>query len=534
MSILVLTALITAGLYAIQGGEVTHILKVVAVAVCFSVAVILFRSVRRSERLPDVELYDDVMVLPIGKHSEESRTVLYESLRGAVTRGRAPHDEIVLDAGGHTYVYPRELFEDEEAPDIFFMQLRNRLGRHPRGTQIVAEIRHREVLARRLFRIRPYVTYGLLAVVVVGYGLQYLLGGLTDQLVSARLGANVTDRTLSGEWYRAFTSNFLHGSPLHIYLNGLSLLSLGSAVERLTGRWTYLFVFLVSAVGGALTSALVNPGVISLGVSTAVFGLLGALAVLHLFYRRDVPMGYRQSRQWWVFIIGVSAILPILVPVIDFGAHLGGFAAGAVATYLAMRIRGGPRGTSDKVLRPLTALVVLVYVVAFTQAGLAAVSFDARDRAEIAEQLFDRRISRYAQLMSQQPSELNALQFAQVLSSSATMRGPAWLDGEPRELEVSVRNGDSLELTGAFSSEEGARIWLLAHREGELKALIRGEIGAAVSPPVALKLDESLEGYEMSVVAVELGGCGCGRSVANATVWMLPIAAPTELGSKPL
>ncbi|MEM6531913.1 MAG: rhomboid family intramembrane serine protease [Myxococcota bacterium] len=534
MSILVLTALITAGLYAVQGGDMLRVLKVFGIALLFSVAVVLFRSLRRSDRLPDVELYDDVMVLPIGKHSDESRTVQYELLRGAVTRGRAPHDEIVLDAGGHTYVYPRELFEDDEALDIFFLQLRNRLGRHPRGTQIVAEIRHREVLARRLFRIRPYVTYVLLGLIVVGYALQYFLGGASDQLTTARLGANVTDRTLSGEWYRAFTANFLHGSPLHIYLNGLSLLSLGSAVERLVGRWTYLLVFLVSAAGGAFTSALVNPGVISLGVSTAVFGLLGALAVLHAFYRRDIPMGYRQSRQWWVFIIGVSAILPILVPVIDFGAHLGGFVAGVVATYCAMKVRGGPRGGKDTLLRPVTALVVLVYCVAFTQAALAAVTFNARDRAEIAEQLFDRRIRSYSTAMTEQPTGLKALQFAQVLSSSATMRGVAWLDGERGSFVATVRGGDSLEFSGALTNVDGVTVWLLAHRDGELKALVRGELGAAVSLPVALKLDESLEDYELSVVAVDLGRCDCGRSVANATVWLLPMSSPTELGGEPL
>ncbi|MEO0812674.1 MAG: rhomboid family intramembrane serine protease, partial [Myxococcota bacterium] len=380
MSWAVAVALIAGALGAAQNPHAS--VQILALAVTVIVAIVLLRSRLHETRRPDVELYDDVMVLPT--RGARSRTVQYESLRAAVTRGKAPRDELVLEAGGHTYIYPRGSFEDEDGMDVFFLQLRNRLRSHPRGAQIVAEIRHRQNITQRLSRMRPRVTHGLIALIAVVFMLQMYLGsGGYDPVVATVLGANLSSRTLSGEWYRLITANFLHGGMLHIYLNCLALLSLGGALERLLGRWTYLTVFMVSAVGGALASALYNPGVPSQGVSTAVFGLLGAFGVLHLL--KALPIGYRQTRGWWTFTLGVNAVLPLIVDVIDVAAHVGGFAVGAAVAYLVLRKRGAQASKGDQALRRPALVLAATYLLAFVWAGSSALAFDARDKAELTD-----------------------------------------------------------------------------------------------------------------------------------------------------
>ena len=93
----------------------------------------------------------------------------------------------------------------------------------------------------------------------------------------------------SGEWWRLLTAPFLHAGLWHVGLNMLALWVLGGVVEPLLGRWRFVGVYLVSALGGTVTSyVLTGPGVISVGASGAVFGLLGATLVVLRRLNRDV------------------------------------------------------------------------------------------------------------------------------------------------------------------------------------------------------------------------------------------------------
>ncbi|MEM6730287.1 MAG: rhomboid family intramembrane serine protease [Myxococcota bacterium] len=527
MTWLIAAALLAALFLSFMVDPVTA-LQVFAVAILFSAAVVLVRSKLRKLSTPDVELYDDVMVLPAGQDRSERRTVQYESLRAAVTRGRAPNDELVLEAGGHTYVYPREIFQDEEAFDVFFLQLRNRLNRHPRGAQIVAEIRHRENLARRLFRTRPRVTHGLLATIGIMFIVQALFGAIPesgDAIETIRLGANIGERTLKGEWYRLFTANFLHAALLHIYLNGLALLSLGGAIERILGRWTYLTVFLVSGVGGALASAVFppGPGASSVGVSTALFGLLGAFAVLHLRHRRSLPLGIRQSGRWWFFVIGVNVALPFILPVIDLSAHLGGFIVGAFATWLILRWRRNLAPATDRrLLRPALGILAL-YAVAFGHGVVNAATFDARDRAEVADALYGPKIAHELDRFDAAPSPTNQQRLAYVLYESLAARGVKTV-GSVRANLSAAPDGSSIRLEGELEAPDGATVWLFAVRGRELMSLIRVRVGSDVQLPVSVHLDQSEFGgpTELEVALIDGRGCDCAPDRANATVWVTP------------
>lgn len=498
-------------------------LKTVLVGVLLAVASILFRSLRRAETLPDIELHDDVMVLPLRADQSETRVVQYEALRAAFSRGRPPRDEVVLEAAGHTYVYPRQIFDDEDGLDIFFVQLRSRLRRHPRGAQIIAEIRHRENVTRRLFRVRPRVTYSLIGLIVSVFLLQVMLGGRGDPIVSARLGANLFERTLSGEWYRLFTANFIHGGRLHIYLNGLALFSLGGALERLLGHWTYLTVFLLAGVGGALASALVNVGPMSVGASTALFGLFGALAVLHVAHRQELPMAFRQSGRWWIIIVGLNTALAIWFPVVDVAAHLGGFIVGSIVAYLALRWRGGLGARYDRKLRTTGLAITAVYLVAFTQGAVNAARFDARDRAMYADQIFNPRLRAEIEALDAEPSREQAFRLASVLAQSVASRGSVWRGGEPVALEARIE-GDVLHIDSEIRTPDGASLFFVAHRDGQLRGLLRVELAGATSGRWQVQIDESADSQAGKLVLglADLNPPGTMPSASSARYWSLP------------
>src|SRR5262249_20619678 len=76
--------------------------------------------------------------------------------------------------------------------------------------------------------------------------------------------------------------------------------------------------------------------VVSIGASGAIFGLLGGLAVINVRYRTQLPLGFRQPLRWWVQILLINSLLPLLLPQIDVWAHVGGFMGGALVTLVVL------------------------------------------------------------------------------------------------------------------------------------------------------------------------------------------------------
>jgi len=75
--------------------------------------------------------------------------------------------------------------------------------------------------------------------------------------------------------WRFITPVFLHASFMHITLNLLSTLVIGSGLENGLGFWKLFSLYFVSAFGGIIFSCVFNPLSYSVGASTAIFGLIG-------------------------------------------------------------------------------------------------------------------------------------------------------------------------------------------------------------------------------------------------------------------
>lgn len=82
-----------------------------------------------------------------------------------------------------------------------------------------------------------------------------------------------------GELWRILTPAFLHGGPIHLLFNMLSLASLGRLTERLEGIGRYALIVFLIAIGSHLLQGLMpmkwfgSPNFV--GISGVIFGLLG-------------------------------------------------------------------------------------------------------------------------------------------------------------------------------------------------------------------------------------------------------------------
>jgi membrane associated rhomboid family serine protease len=169
---------------------------------------------------------------------------------------------------------------------------------------------------------KPRVTYALIAINLVVFGLQYLVG-IND--LAEEFGMWPVGIAVGGEWWRLITSAFLHGSFLHIAFNMYVLFALGPTLERILGHGRFIILYLLAALGGSVASYMFSDiRTVSVGASGAIFGLMGALVVAGRRLRYDV-------RQVLILLV-INVVIGFLAPGIDWRAHLGGLITGAIVS----------------------------------------------------------------------------------------------------------------------------------------------------------------------------------------------------------
>ena len=182
----------------------------------------------------------------------------------------------------------------------------------------------------------PYVTYVLIGICVVMYLLQVGSAYFFRIDITAVLDKN-NSLIANGQIWRLFTPMFLHGSILHIAFNMYALFYFGRMIERHYGRMRYLGLFIISGFAGNVISFMFSPYQ-SLGSSTSIFGLLGAVGVL-VYQNRAIfgPIARQALSQ--VVIIAVINLIIGLTPgsSIDNWGHIGGLVGGTLFAWF-----GGP------------------------------------------------------------------------------------------------------------------------------------------------------------------------------------------------
>ena len=196
---------------------------------------------------------------------------------------------------------------------------------------------------------RPVATWALAAVILAVYGLELLWGAVDDTPAMVRMGALVPERIRDGEWWRLISCTFLHGGFAHLAFNTFVLLMLGNVLERILGTSRFLVLYGTSALAGSLASFLAGDERISVGASGALWGLLAADAVLAFRPRGLLPAAMiERAKRAAVFNL-ILNVANSFRPQVDFAAHLGGGAMGAVLLATGLLTLG---------LRPLTGPAV--------------------------------------------------------------------------------------------------------------------------------------------------------------------------------
>jgi len=225
----------------------------------------------------------------------------------------------------------------------------------------VTQLRYR---LRRLDQT-PYMTVGLIGIMVLVFLAMTLDGGSTNANVLITFGAKINVLIQQGQWWRLVTPIFLHIGFTHILMNMLTLYFVGMQLEAAFGHWRYLVIFLVAGVGGNVASFCFSDR-LSGGASTAIFGLFGAFMMLGESFWQNP--GIRSLTRTFMAFVVMNLAFDVFTPGIDIAGHIGGLFAGFLVAYLV----GVPRiGRVSSIKRVVATIVLIIGLVWLYLHGMA-------------------------------------------------------------------------------------------------------------------------------------------------------------------
>jgi membrane associated rhomboid family serine protease len=200
-------------------------------------------------------------------------------------------------------------------------------------------------------RTVPVVTYALIALNILFFFVE-LSGG--EAFIMQ--WAFVPERFLSnpsGDFLTLLTSLFMHAGWLHLGSNMLYLWIFGDNVEDRFGHGKFLIFYLLCGLAATFAQLAfsADSNIPNLGASGAIAGVLGAYILLFPQGRVRVLQGQRVIQMPALIVIGLWIVLQFFSGIgsiantaetggVAFMAHIGGFIAGFVLTFL---FRGSTR-----------------------------------------------------------------------------------------------------------------------------------------------------------------------------------------------
>lgn len=181
--------------------------------------------------------------------------------------------------------------------------------------------------------------------------------GSPDNQLLMDLGANNGEKIFAGEWWRLFTSMFLHGGLTHLAFNMYALWIIGNIVEKLFGEIGYTAIYFVSGVLGSMLSLYNHPAyVVGVGASGAVFGIFGALISYAYFKKMPREISGNILKNAALMIV-INLAIGFSIPQIDNSAHIGGCIAGIIAAFFI----GQDINNVNRSKRRLVSIAVAVF-----------------------------------------------------------------------------------------------------------------------------------------------------------------------------
>lgn len=208
-------------------------------------------------------------------------------------------------------------------------------------------------------RITPIVTYVLIALNVLVFFLELNNGEAFIQrwaFIPSRFMADP-----AGDFVTLFTSMFMHAGWAHLLGNMLYLWIFGDNVEDRLGHGLYFVFYLLCGLAATFAQLAISLGseVANVGASGAIAGVLGAYLIMFPRGRVNVLLGRFVTPMSALIVIGFWIVIQIFSQIsvftagsqnqggVAYMAHIGGFVAGVVLTFLL--------GSNRRALPPSTS-----------------------------------------------------------------------------------------------------------------------------------------------------------------------------------
>jgi membrane associated rhomboid family serine protease len=141
-----------------------------------------------------------------------------------------------------------------------------------------------------------------------------------------RYGAMYSSALQRHEYWRLMAYGFLHVNIVHLATNMLCLALWGAHLEKRVGSLYFLIIYACAQAFGALIGDSIHATpYLTVGASGATSGILGALLCLWILGKIDLQANF------FAINIGLNIALALSNSRIDWGVHVGGFAAGLIA-----------------------------------------------------------------------------------------------------------------------------------------------------------------------------------------------------------
>lgn len=139
-------------------------------------------------------------------------------------------------------------------------------------------------------------------------------------------GADFGPLTLTGEWWRAVTCNFIHIGAFHLLMNMYAFMYVGLLLEGLIGSRRMFMSYLLTGLCSAAFSLYMHGETISAGASGAIFGLYG-IFLAFLFFHRIAKEQRKALLTSILIFVGYNLVYGMKAG-IDNAAHIGGLLSG--------------------------------------------------------------------------------------------------------------------------------------------------------------------------------------------------------------
>ena len=205
--------------------------------------------------------------------------------------------------------------------------------RSEENTEPVPSENQRQTISFSLIQGKPIVTYMLIGITAMVYLLQALSKYKYGRDYPMAYGAKISPYiTYYHQYWRLITPIFLHGSIMHILFNMYALFTLGPSLEHYYGHWNFLRFYLITGFGGNVLSHIAAPKTVSVGASTALFGLIAAQAMF-IYKNRAILRNYKSALQNIGLVIVMNLALGMKGGIDNWG-HLGGLLTGLLLAWL--------------------------------------------------------------------------------------------------------------------------------------------------------------------------------------------------------